>query len=99
MFVEEMKSRFNQCFVHIHRRKRYVFIILDIIDEVHQNIEYLWNNKYLRNFVLNLFLYRQTVVQHIYDMSIVASKSLYFIETFYEFDWQAKEKQYLLKCD
>ena len=99
MIVERLKNCFNQYFVHIHRRKKYVFMILDIVDEVHQNNEYLWD-KYLRDFVLDFLLYRQTVIQHIYGISVVASESLYFIETLYEFDWQENEKkQYLLECD
>ena len=85
MIVEKMKNCLNQCFVHIHRCKKYVFLILDMIDEVYRDNKYL-SDECLRNFVLNLLLYRQTVIQHIYDMSAVASKSLYLIKTSYELD-------------
>ena len=79
VIVNVKKSCFNQCFFHIYRCRKYVFAIIDVITQIYEKDQEL-----LRDFVLDLFIYRQNFIQSIYDLSALNVESFYFIEIFHE---------------
>ena len=63
MIVNVKKDYLNQCFLHIYRRRKYAFAIIDVITQMYEN-----NQESLRDFMLDFFVYRQNFIQSIYNL-------------------------------
>ncbi len=89
------KGRISQCFLHMRRGQKFCFIVGDIIQQVIEDRESL------RDPVLDLPVYRQTVTQYTYGLPALIPNPIYIINAPYEPDWQTTESsdQYLLECD
>ena len=96
VIVGARRGRLNQCFLHIYRRRKYAFAIIDVIAQVYGD-----DQEPLRDPVLDLPVYRQSSTQSIYGLPALSAESLYLIEAPHEPDWQLTEtiNQYLLQCD
>ena len=79
MIVNAKRSRFNQCFIPIYCRRKYAFVVIYVIKQIYEK-----NQELLRDLVLDLFIYRQSFIQSIYNLLALTFKSFYLIETFHK---------------
>ena len=88
IIVDDEKARLIQCLLHEYKRKRYGFLVVDLV-----------NSTMLVDPVLDLAIYTQSDNHRIYPVTAISDETIYLIDAPTEPDWQTEEEtKYLMHC-
>ena len=97
--IRDRFTRLAQCFVHTYRRRKRTFVIANLLSfELKTS-----SSKSLRDEILDLNVYSISSQQEVFELSVVQSEILYYIDVTSNATWLSKisddQKKFVLKCD
>lgn len=69
------KSRLAQCFVHEYRRRKYLFLIANVVEQIIKSSEAI-----LIDSILKLRMQQMLILQIIYEVPAIVNESVYCID-------------------
>lgn len=58
ILIGDVKGRLQQCFIHEYRKRKYVFLVIDLVRRVYKDLtEGMMHREELMDSVLNLLVY------------------------------------------
>ena len=87
LFIDHIKSRLAQCFLHEYREKHYEFFIIKIIESCFAK----QSREHFINFILNISTYMLISIQLIYFLSTFFHEIIYSIKAPNESDRMKKD--------